>query len=85
MSMRIGWLGVVGVVDTRLVWKSRHEFKTVTISNSSLTIAGLWTYGDWRHVATGCTVLVLIISARIIVTLALARKMMIGGLYISAS
>jgi len=25
---------------------------------SSLTIAGLWTYGDWRHVATGYAVLV---------------------------
>jgi len=23
-----------------------------------LTIAGLRAYGDWRHVATGCTVLV---------------------------
>jgi len=51
-----GWLGVVGVVDTRLVWKSRPEFKIV--SNSSLTIAGLWTYGYWRHVATGSTALV---------------------------
>jgi len=20
-----------------------------------MTIAGLWRYGDWRHVATGCT------------------------------
>jgi len=29
----------------------------MSISNSSLTIAGLWTYGDWRHVATGCTVI----------------------------
>jgi len=24
----------------------------------TMTIAGLWTYGDWRHVATGCTALV---------------------------
>jgi len=23
-----------------------------------MTIAGLWRYGDWRHVATGCTALV---------------------------
>ena len=23
-----------------------------------MTIAGLWRYGDWRHVATGCTSLV---------------------------
>jgi len=25
----------------------------------TMTIAGLWRYGDWRHVATGCTALVL--------------------------
>ena len=24
----------------------------------TMTIAGLWRYGDWRHVATGCTALV---------------------------
>jgi len=24
-----------------------------------VTIAGSWRYGDWRHVATGCTALVL--------------------------
>jgi len=23
-----------------------------------MTITGLWRYGDWRHVATGCTALV---------------------------
>ena len=23
-----------------------------------MTIAGLWRYGDWRHVATGCSALV---------------------------
>jgi len=23
-----------------------------------MTIAGLWRYGDWQHVATGCTSLV---------------------------
>jgi len=26
----------------------------------TVTIAGLWRYGDWRHVATGCTALVLV-------------------------
>jgi len=26
-----------------------------------MTIAGLWRYGDWRHVTTGCTALVLYI------------------------
>jgi len=25
----------------------------------TVTIAGLWRYDDWRHVATGCTALVL--------------------------
>ena len=24
----------------------------------TVTIAGLWRYGDWRHVATGCTAVV---------------------------
>ena len=27
----------------------------------TVTIAGLWRYGDWRHVATGCTALVILI------------------------
>jgi len=31
----------------------RHNEDDVT-----MTIAGLWRYGDWRHVATGCTALV---------------------------
>ena len=31
----------------------RHNENDVT-----MTIAGLWRYGDWRHVATGCTALV---------------------------
>ena len=43
-----GWLGVVVARTAGLNWK---------LSNSSLTIAGLWRYGDWRHVATGCTAL----------------------------
>jgi len=25
---------------------------------TSVIIAGLWRYGDWRHLATGCTALV---------------------------
>ena len=28
----------------------------------AMTIAGLWRYGDWRHVATGCTAVVFIHS-----------------------
>jgi len=27
-------------------------------NDDTMTIAGLWSYGDWRHVATGCTALV---------------------------
>jgi len=30
-----------------------------------MTIAGLWGYGDWRHVATGCTALVLFCKRKI--------------------
>jgi len=26
-----------------------------------MTIAGLWIYGDWQHVAKGCTALVLLL------------------------
>jgi len=44
-------MGVVVARKADLNWK-------LSISNSSLTIAGLWTYGDCRHVASGCTVLV---------------------------
>ena len=29
----------------------------------TMTTAGLWRYGDWRHVATGCTALVLLKEA----------------------
>jgi len=31
----------------------RHNESDVT-----MRIAGLWRYGDWRHVATGCTAVV---------------------------
>ena len=31
----------------------RHNENDVT-----MTIAGLWRHGDWRHMATGCTALV---------------------------
>jgi len=36
----------------------RHNENDVT-----MTIAGLWRYGDWRHVATGCNCLVVLITA----------------------
>jgi len=28
----------------------------------TMTIAGLWRYGDWQHVATGCTALVCLMN-----------------------
>ena len=34
--------------------EGRHNENDVT-----MTIAGLWRYGDWRHVATGCAALVI--------------------------
>jgi len=43
--MRTGTASAVGA--------RRHNENDVT-----MTIAGLWRYGDWRHVATGCTALV---------------------------
>ena len=38
----------------------RHNENDVT-----MTIAGLRRYGDWRHVATGCTAQVLVILLRL--------------------
>ena len=43
--MRTGAASAVGA--------SRHNENGVT-----MTIAGLWRYGHWPHVATGCTALV---------------------------
>ena len=45
--MRTGAASAVGA--------RRHDENDVT-----MTIAGLWRYGDWRHVATGCTALVMV-------------------------
>jgi len=39
----------------------RHNENDVT-----MTIAGLWRYGDWRHVATGCTALVVWIATNVV-------------------
>jgi len=44
VTMRTGAASAVGV--------RRHNENDVT-----MTIAGLWRYGNWRHVATGCTTL----------------------------
>jgi len=46
--MRTGAASAASAVGAR-----RHNENDVT-----MTIAGLWRYGDWRHVATGCTTLV---------------------------
>jgi len=48
VTMRTGTASAVGA--------RCHNENDVT-----MTIAGLWRYGDWRHVATGCTALVLFI------------------------
>jgi len=40
-----------------------------------MTIAGLWRYGDWRHVATGCTAIVTVYTAS---SCRRRRKMYIG-------
>jgi len=44
--MRTGAASAASAVGAR-----RHNENDVT-----MTIDGLWRYGDWRHVATGCTV-----------------------------
>jgi len=40
-------------VAASAVGARRHNENDVTMA-----IAGLWIYGDWRHVVTGCTTLV---------------------------
>ena len=47
--------GAAGAVCAR-----RHNENDVTI-----TTAGLWRYGDWQHMATGCTTLVMACSINI--------------------
>jgi len=42
-----------GAVSTASAVARRHNENDVT-----MTIAGLWRYGNWRHVATGCIALV---------------------------
>ena len=41
-------MGAASTIGTR-----RHNENDV-----SMTIAGLWRYGDWRHMAMGCTALI---------------------------
>jgi len=47
--MRTGAASAASTVGTR-----RHNENDITV-----TIAAFWRYGDWRHVATGCTALVI--------------------------
>jgi len=46
-------MGTVSIVDVR-----HHSENDVT-----MTISGLWKYGDRRHVATGCTALAIITNS----------------------
>ena len=48
VTMRMGAASAVSTVGTR--WHNENDI--------TMTIAGLWRYGDWRHVATGCTAVV---------------------------
>jgi len=50
-----------------------------------MAIAGLWTYGDWRHVATGCTVLVILFIAKLIFTVTTLKTPQNRGLYAPCS
>jgi len=64
------WLGVVWAWSTHSTVSNGRDWLGVVVApkadlNWKLTIAGLWTYGDSRHVATGCTVLVLFTHASI--------------------
>jgi len=45
----------MGTGAASAIAERRHNENDVT-----MTIAGLWRYGDWRHVATGSTALVLV-------------------------
>jgi len=46
-------MGAASIVDAR-----HHNENDVT-----MTIAGVWKYGDWRHVATGCIALAIITTS----------------------
>ena len=55
----------------------------------TMTIAGLWRYGDWRHVATGCTDLVMVkcfkCLSRPLIFIVLYQMSKYSVLYISES
>jgi len=38
--------------------RERRRRETHNENDVTMTIAGIWRYGDWRHVATGCTALI---------------------------
>jgi len=66
------WTPLVQIFDSASLYIKRGKVSvrpyvrmsvTVGVASSvandvTITIAGLWRYGDWRHVATGCTALV---------------------------
>ena len=53
--MRTAGLGAGCQRRRREPHERRHNENDVT-----MTIAGLWRYGDWRHVATGCNAQVVV-------------------------
>jgi len=53
VTMRMTSMRTVAASAASAVGARRHNENDVT-----MTIAGLWRYDDWRHVATGCTALV---------------------------
>ena len=55
-----------------VTWPYVRTSVTLGVASSAendvtMRIAGLWKYGDWRHVATGCTAVVDIMKGRVAV------------------
>ena len=54
-------VGVAGSVANDVIMRTGAASACARRHNENdapMTIAGLWRYDDWRHVATGCTALV---------------------------
>jgi len=57
-----GMVGMASSVLNDVIMRTGTARDIIMSENDvTMTIAGLWRYGDWRHVATGCTSLVIII------------------------
>jgi len=54
--MRTGAVRAASAVGARYSARLHNE------NDVTMTITGLWRYGDWRHVAMGCTTLVIMES-----------------------